>query len=100
MKPIAWLKELPPEDGNGMMMTTIEEVAKDWEEPVIPLCKCDAIDKSAAIRIATALGWEPKRTWVGLTDEEHKKIVGSDRYTNLLKEVVEIVEAKLKEKNT
>ena len=28
------------------------------------------IDKSAAIRIATALGWEPKREWVGLTDEE------------------------------
>lgn len=37
--------------------------------------------------------------WVGLTDEEREKIVGSDRYTNLLKEVVEIVEAKLKEKN-
>ena len=28
------------------------------------------IDKSAAARIATALGWEPKREWVGLTDEE------------------------------
>ena len=25
------------------------------------------IDKSAAIRIATVLGWEPKRPWVGLT---------------------------------
>ena len=25
------------------------------------------IDKSAAIRIATALGWEPKRTWIGLS---------------------------------
>ena len=24
------------------------------------------IDESAAKRIATALGWEPKRTWVGL----------------------------------
>ena len=38
--------------------------------------------------------------WVGLTDEEIKKIVGSDRYTDLLLEVVKIVEAKLKEKNT
>ena len=41
----------------------------------------------------------PQRTWVGLTDAEVKKIVGSDRYTNLLVEVVKIVEAKLKEKN-
>ena len=41
-----------------------------------------------------------QRTWVGLTDEERKKIVGSDRYTDLLQEVVKIVEAKLKEKNT
>ena len=50
MKPIAWLKELPPEEGNGMMMTTFEEVAKEWEEPVIPLYS--------------------KGAWVGLTDEE------------------------------
>ena len=41
-----------------------------------------------------------QRTWVGLTDEEVKKIVGSDRYTDLLLEVVNFVEAKLKEKNT
>ena len=27
------------------------------------------IDKSAAIRIATALGWEPMRGWVGVSDE-------------------------------
>jgi hypothetical protein len=50
------------------------------------------------------VGWEyaphpPQRTWVGLTNEEVKKIVGLDRYTDLLKEVVQIVEAKLKEKN-
>jgi hypothetical protein len=41
----------------------------------------------------------PQRTWVGLTDEEIKKIIGSDRYSDLIKEVVQIVEAKLKEKN-
>jgi len=40
-----------------------------------------------------------QRTWVGLTDEEIKKIIGSDRYSDLIKEVVQIVEAKLKEKN-
>ena len=32
------------------------------------------IDKSAAIRIATALGWQPKREWVELTDEEINKL--------------------------
>ena len=41
-----------------------------------------------------------QRTWVGLSDAEVKKIVGSDRYTDLLLEVVNFVEAKLKEKNT
>ena len=50
------------------------------------------------------VGWEyaphpPQRTWVGLTDEEVKKIVGLDRYTDLLKEVVQYVEAKLRSKN-
>ena len=40
-----------------------------------------------------------QRKWVGLTDAEVKKIVGSDRYTDLLLEVVNFVEAKLKEKN-
>ena len=43
---------------------------------------------------------QPQRTWAGLTNEEIKKIVGSDRYTDLLLEVVNFVEAKLKEKNT
>ena len=32
------------------------------------------IDKAAAVRIATALGWGPKREWVGLTDEERTEI--------------------------
>ena len=54
MKPTAWLKELPPEDGNGMMMTIIEEVAKEWEEPVIPLYS--------------------KGAWAGLTDEDIERI--------------------------
>ena len=44
-------------------------------------------------------GTPPQRTWVGLSDAEVKKIVGSDRYTDLLLEVVNFVEAKLKEKN-
>jgi hypothetical protein len=72
MKPTAWLKELPPEEGNGMMMTTFEEVAKEWEEPVIPLY--------------------PKDAWVGLTnaeiedcfDDEH--LVHARNIERLLKE--------------
>ncbi len=28
------------------------------------------IDRTMAVRIATQLGWEPKREWVGLTKEE------------------------------
>ena len=55
------------------------------------------IDKSAAIRIATALGWQPPKEWQGLTDEE---------MLALMKEVPHLtiggfmaVQAKLKEKN-
>ena len=66
------------------------------------------IDKSVARRIATQLGWEPPRTWVGLTDEEvttchslavlSKKHDGTDpSFTTLLHRQIE---AKLKEKNT
>jgi hypothetical protein len=46
--------------------------------------------------------WTPmyhKQEWVGLTDDEVKKIIGSDRYSDLLKAVVQTVQAKLKEKN-
>ena len=78
MKPTAWLKELPPEEGNGMMMTIIEEVAKEWEEPVIPLYS--------------------KGAWVGLTDEERRAVWDScERQTPTT--YVKAIEAKLKEKN-
>ena len=53
------------------------------------------IDKSAAIRIATSLGWTPKREWQGLTDEEKNVMTwGNDIY-----HILELAEAKLKEKN-
>jgi hypothetical protein len=54
------------------------------------------IDESAAKRIATALGWEPKRTWVGLTDEDE---IDWEEGGNL-KDLVKAIETKLKEKNT
>jgi hypothetical protein len=80
------------------VITAIEKaLAQPEQEPVI--------DKSAAIRIATALGWTPQRTWVGLTDEEIAEV--EDEYIvdyripagsawNFAKDI----EAKLKEKNT
>ena len=45
----------------------IELVPKLVQEPVI--------DKSAAVRIATALGWEPKREWKTLTDAQYQDIL-------------------------
>ena len=70
----------------------VNSMARQWAQPE-PM-----IDKSAAIRIATALGWEPKRTWVGLTDEELETINDcgdTDSY-----KFARAIETKLKEKNT
>jgi hypothetical protein len=64
------------------------------------------IDKSAAIRIATSLGWTPQRTWVGLTPEDkHKPDMGAYVYLNDdwldgYEAGMEYAETKLKEKNT
>ena len=55
------------------------------------------IDESAAKRIAIALGWEPKRTWEGLTDEELAELSASGL---ALWELWRAIEAILKEKNT
>ena len=57
------------------------------------------IDKSAAVRIATALGWTPQRTWVGLTDEEILKIYSKPCGSDYI-DYARAIEAKLKEKNT
>ncbi len=38
--------------------------------------------------------------WVGLSKEETQRIVGADRYTSLIKDVVTIVETLLRRKNT
>lgn len=68
-------------------ITFLRQAIKDAEqEPVI--------DKSAAIRIATALGWEPKREWVGLTFAEICEC--ENDYLHLF---ARAIEAKLKQKN-
>ena len=59
------------------------------------------IDKSAAVRIATSLGWEPKRTWRWLTDEEIYE--AWDTIIEEPKQAIQFaynIQAKLKEKNT
>ena len=62
------------------------------------------IDKSAAKRIATALGWTPPRTWVGLTDEEidalHMAVKVRLMGTFDTKDIYRVVEQALKGKNT
>ena len=66
------------------------------------------IDKSAAKRIATLLEWQPKRIWVGLTDEERDHFEGLHLYAarNQVEAWIEgvpafidAIEAKLREKN-
>ena len=57
------------------------------------------IDKSMAKRIATQLGWEPKREWVELSDEEIYEAVENSNSV-LVKDMARAIEAKLKEKNT
>ena len=57
------------------------------------------IDKSSAKRIATLLEWQPKREWVGLTDEEIDEAIKSCNTTDTYK-YFRAIEAKLKEKNT
>jgi hypothetical protein len=57
------------------------------------------IDRTMAVRIATQLGWEPKREWVGLTEDEAQylfRLCLGRTYDDFWR----AIEAKLKEKNT
>jgi len=94
-EPVAWMNK------HGACKTTlfreVEAGAKD--EYTIPLYthppkQEPVIDKSAAKRIATQLGWQPKREWQGLTDND---LSVCDEDGVLL---ARYWEAKLKEKNS
>ena len=83
----------------GINKHRARELAEHFVKHTTPLQP--VIDESAAKRIATALGWEPKRTWVGLTDEEKQEIYKQADEENWHDQpLLETVEAKLKEKNT
>jgi hypothetical protein len=71
-----------------------ERLAQPEQEPVI--------DKSAATRIATSLGWSPQRKWLGLSPNELNMISDSMKTWNSFQitDVYFAIEAKLKEKNT
>ena len=86
------LNWIPEKDMQVQDAITAIKEALAQPEPVI--------DKSAAIRIATSLGWEPKRTWVGLTDEEIMDMYNEPRSDAEMIAFGREVEAKLKEKNT
>jgi len=80
-------------------ITAIKAALEAKDEPVI--------DESAAKRIATALGWEPKRTWNELTLAEakeaynqHAKYQIEDMGVSGWVDFARAIEAKLKEKNT
>ena len=85
--------EVKRHGGKTRKMPLYASPPKRESEPVV--------DKSAAIRIATSLGWTPKREWQGLTDEE---IDEGQRQSWVEKQAFESAvwwaEAKLKEKNT
>jgi hypothetical protein len=85
------LAEIDRELGLDYMQPDLAKVGEVgvWGEPVI--------DKSAAKRIATQLGWGPKREWQSLTDEEYTELWG--KKPDLLN-FFRKIEAKLKEKNT
>ena len=73
----------------------LDRMAENERELGIQMQPEPVIDKPAAIRIATALGWEPKREWQGLTDED--EIDWEEGGS--LRDLVKAIEAKLKEKN-
>lgn len=73
----------------GRTPPSVTYTAPPKNEPVI--------DKTMATRIATQLGWQPNKEWVGLTDEE---IYFEMPYKDTQFEFARAIEAKLKEKNT
>ena len=84
-----WVKQ---ERGSSSKHTPLYTAPPKKDEPVI--------DKSMAKRIATQLGWEPKKEWVGLTDEDLDFWGGELGLGELGKGVLRAVDAHLKGKNT
>ena len=91
------LAEIDRELGLDYMQPDLAKVGEVgvWDERVI--------DKSAAKRIATQLGWAPKREWQGLTEEEivlacAECAASAHQHDDI--SFAHAIETKLKEKNT
>ena len=109
-EPVAWMTE---EDTNGVNVWLFKKTALKFTSTPIPLYTrpqpaAPVIDEAAAKRIATSLGWAPRKAWQGLTLEEiWDSTYGLTRIQKDdwvatdadLMEFAHIIEAKLKEKN-
>ena len=77
-----------------------EEALREWlQEAIVPLIEQVLVKKlGQAMSYAATELVQPQRTWIGLTDDEklHIEIMGGKADVML----AEMVEAKLKEKNT
>jgi len=69
------------------------------QEPVCPECKAEVLYECVA---CSRNNYPPQRTWVGLTDDEIKEIIGPWGDTPIkgyTRKLFDQIEAKLKEKN-
>ena len=91
------------------MMDLYEALGVKWgDDPFSAIAKLreaqpeqePVIDKSAAVRIATSLGWEPKREWQGLTQKDIDIAFDDTQEGGGFWEFARAIEAKLREKNT
>ena len=87
-EPVSWMNGYKA----GYAQAQETDLAIPQKEPVI--------DKSMAKRIATQLGWEPKKEWVGLPNDEVLERANKFRDPETYLRGVLWAEAKLKDKNT
>ena len=75
-----------------------EQAIREWlQEAIMPLIEQVLVKKlGQAMSFAAGELIQPKREWVGLTDEEVRQMCGS---VPVIREAVREAEAKLREKN-
>ena len=102
-EPVAWMHIQGNHEDPCFRELTEDEISRGWTQKPLytaPPRSEPVIDKTMAIRIATQLGWEPKREWVGLTDAEMFNLwVRCPAETEDRFAFARAIEAKLKEKN-
>ena len=107
-EPVAWVDSLNgarPNCVTDFKYLSVEQVEKKVHLKYIPLYtappkKEPVIDKTMATRIATQLGWVPKKEWRGLTYADLYFWGGELGLGELGKGVLRAVDAHLREKNS